>query len=136
MVAVPKLSSLQARWAGAAWFHLDAPRHLTHFSRESLGRLLGALGFEVTSEHPFSLRQNPFGWIQSAQNVSRRLPRNGLYTLLHERAQGAPAPYTPALRWRMLLGGLLLAPLALLLSVGAALLRRGATFHLVARKPA
>ena len=136
VVAVPNLSSLQARWAGAAWFHLDAPRHLTHFSRESLERLLRVLGFEPISEHHFSLRQNPFGWIQSAQNFSRSLPRNGLYTLLHERAHGAPAPYTAGVRWRMLAWGALLAPFALALSVAAALLRRGATFHVVARKPA
>ena len=31
IVAVPNYSSLQARWAGAAWFHLDLPRHLHHF---------------------------------------------------------------------------------------------------------
>jgi len=31
IVAVPNFSSAQARWTGAAWFHLDLPRHLYHF---------------------------------------------------------------------------------------------------------
>jgi SAM-dependent methyltransferase len=134
VVAVPNFSSLQARWAGASWFHLDAPRHLFHFPREALLRLLGTLGFRVESEHHFSLRQNPFGWIQSGLNRSGRLPRNGLYTLLHERA--AAAPYSPGLRAWMFLCGLAAAPFALAASVVAALRQRGATLHVVARKPA
>lgn len=135
VVAVPNFASLQARWAGAAWFHLDAPRHLYHFSRDALVRLLEGVGFEFVSEHHFSLRQNPFGWVQSALNRSRRLPRNGLYTVLHQRASGAPAPYTGRQRLWMVLGGLLLAPVALGLSMVAAGLRRGATLHVLARKP-
>ncbi|MBW2271269.1 MAG: class I SAM-dependent methyltransferase [Deltaproteobacteria bacterium] len=135
VVAVPNFSSLQARWAGAAWFHLDAPRHLFHFPREALLRLLEELGFAVESEHHFSLRQNPFGWIQSGLNRSRRLPRNGLYTLLHERSSRAPAPYSRGMRCWLLICGLLAAPFALAASVIAAKLRRGATLHVVARKP-
>ena len=32
LVAVPNLDSLQARLAGPKWFHLDLPRHRTHFT--------------------------------------------------------------------------------------------------------
>src|SRR5688500_7389092 len=31
LVAVPNFGSLEARSAGPGWFHLDVPRHLTHF---------------------------------------------------------------------------------------------------------
>ena len=68
IVAVPNYSSLQARWSDAAWFHLDLPRHLFHFPLEGLRRLLVDTGFTPRSEHHFSLRQNPFGWVQSALN--------------------------------------------------------------------
>ena len=136
VVAVPNFESLQARWSGAAWFHLDAPRHLHHFPLDALERLLVAVGFEVESRHHFSLRQNPFGWIQSVLNRVRGLPRNGLYTLLHERKGGSPPVFDRTMRIRLLLLGLLAAPLALAASIVAALLRSGATVHVVARKPA
>src|SRR5436190_2159200 len=36
VVAVPNLSSLQARIGGDRWFHQDVPRHRTQFSRAGL----------------------------------------------------------------------------------------------------
>jgi SAM-dependent methyltransferase len=46
LVAVPNFGSWQRRRFGAAWFHLDLPRHRTHFTSAGLGRLLAACGFE------------------------------------------------------------------------------------------
>ena len=132
VVAVPNFSSLQARVSGATWFHLDLPRHLYHFHIEALRRLIGELGFTCHSEHHFSLRQNPFGWVQSALNALRWLPRNGLYVLLNHRSSGQPAPFSPIVRIQLWAAFWLMMPPALLLSVLAALLRRGATVHLVA----
>ncbi len=132
LVAVPNFSSLQARWAGPTWFHLDPPRHLYHFPLEALRRLLDGTGFAVHSEHHFSLRQNPFGWIQSWQNRRTDLPRNGLYTLLYHRTAGEPPPFDARTR-RRLLGGFALAMLpALVASLVEAAWRRGGTVHVVA----
>jgi 2-polyprenyl-3-methyl-5-hydroxy-6-metoxy-1,4-benzoquinol methylase len=78
IVAVPNFSSAQARWSGPAWFHLDAPRHLYHFPLPALRQLIERCGFVCSSEHHFSLRQNAFGWIQSALNRFSRQPRNAL----------------------------------------------------------
>jgi len=135
VVAVPNFSSAQARWSGAAWFHLDAPRHLHHFPLEALETLLAGSGFEVESRHHFSLRQNPFGWVQSALNRLGILPRNGLYTLLHDRRRDRASPYDLPTRFGLVVLGLLAAPVALAASIVAALLRSGATVHVVARKP-
>jgi SAM-dependent methyltransferase len=134
VVAVPNFSSLQARWLAAGWFHLDLPRHLYHFPLPALRRLLEDTGFEIESEHHFSLRQNPFGWIQSLLNLSKRLPRNGLYSLLHERRGAEAQPFS--LGVRALLYAILVAasPLAIAFSLVAALLRRGATVHVVATR--
>lgn len=132
VVAVPNFSSLQARWAGAAWFHLDLPRHLFHFPLAALERLLEDCGFACRSRHHFSLRQNPFGWVQSALNRSRRFARNGLYELLQPRSAAAltlGAGERRALRLVYWLG----MPPAVALSALAALLRRGATVHVVAQ---
>jgi 2-polyprenyl-3-methyl-5-hydroxy-6-metoxy-1,4-benzoquinol methylase len=132
VVAVPNLSSLQARWAGPAWFHLDLPRHLWHFPLASLRRLLVDCGFRVESEHHFSLRQNPFGWVQSALNRVPGLPWNGLYTLLQQRPAHSPPPFDAATRAWLWLSFLVAAPLGLAATAVETLLRSGATVHLVA----
>lgn len=137
VVAVPNLASRQAAWSGAAWFHLDLPRHLYHFPLASLRRLLDETGFEPVSDHHFSVRQNPFGWIQSALNRVAWLPRNGLYTLLHRRARALPAPFAVRTRAILFAAFALLVPAALVLSVWDAFRRSGATVHIVAlRRPA
>jgi SAM-dependent methyltransferase len=134
VVAVPNFSSAQARWSDFAWFHLDLPRHLVHFPLPALHRLLENEGFRIESEHHFSLRQNPFGWVQSTLNRSSRLPRNALYTLLHRRAPGSPPPFDGATRFWLRLWLLLLTPLALAATLLETLFRTGATVHVVARR--
>ncbi len=136
VVAVPNFSSLQARWTGAAWFHLDLPRHLYHFPLPALRRLLEATGFQVDSEHHFSLRQSPFGWIQSLANRWTALPRNGLYVLLHRRHAADARPFDASTRRRLWLWLLALLPLGLALTALETVLRQGATVHLVARRSA
>ncbi|MBI5757353.1 MAG: class I SAM-dependent methyltransferase [Planctomycetales bacterium] len=133
VVAVPNFSSLQSRWAGPAWFHLDLPRHLFHFPLESLQFLLTDCGFDVLSAHHFSLRQNPFGWIQSALNRVRWLPRNGLYVLLHRRPDSDSLPFDRRTRLCLRIAYIFGAPLAVLLSVFEAVFRSGATVHVVAK---
>jgi 2-polyprenyl-3-methyl-5-hydroxy-6-metoxy-1,4-benzoquinol methylase len=134
VVAVPNFASAQARWAGPAWFHLDLPRHLHHFPLSALLQLLRSTGFVPESEHHFSLRQNPFGWIQSAENRWSGLPRNGLYTLLHHRAaQGADGALDFATRAKLLAGGAVALGPALVATLAEAALRTGGTVHVVAR---
>jgi SAM-dependent methyltransferase len=133
IVAVPNYSSLQARWSGPAWFHLDLPRHLFHFPLSGLRRMLVDIGFTPKSEHHFSLRQNPFGWVQSALNRFKRLPRNGLYTLLKSRP-GAAAAYSLSARIIFRLSYWLGMPVACALSVAEAAARSGASICLVSER--
>src|SRR5207248_2019375 len=49
LVGVPNLASLQARLGGPRWFHLDLPRHRTHFTAAGLQALLTRSGFEVVA---------------------------------------------------------------------------------------
>ncbi|TMA34601.1 MAG: class I SAM-dependent methyltransferase, partial [Deltaproteobacteria bacterium] len=130
VVAVPNFASRQASWSGAAWFHLDLPRHLFHFPLAALRRLLDDTGFEAVSDHHFSLRQNPFGWVQSALNRAAWLPRNGLYVLLQSR--GRSASYDLRTRAILLSAFALLAPAALAASLWDAYRQTGATVHVVA----
>jgi len=47
VIAVPNLQSDDARRYGPNWIALDAPRHLYHFTPETLGKLLEKHGFSV-----------------------------------------------------------------------------------------
>jgi SAM-dependent methyltransferase len=134
IVAVPNFESWQARWSGPDWFHLDPPRHLYHFPASALVRLLEGAGFQVASAHHFSLRQNPFGWIQSALNRFSSQPAGSLYTLLHQHGAGRSS--APPLSSRLAMWGWLIAatPFAIGLSVLTSWLRTGATVHVVAIK--
>lgn len=132
IVAVPNFSSLQARWSGPAWFHLDAPRHLFHFPLAGLQRLVRDRGFEIRSTHHFSLRQNPFGWIQSALNRYTDLPPNALYRLMHQREEAKRSALGLSTRVGLWLLLAVSAPLAIAMSVVTAFAKSGATVHIVA----
>ena len=86
LVAVPDFSSWEACWAQAKWFHLDVPRHLHHFRRERLRRLLESSGFHVCAVANLAPEYDYFSWVQTLLNRAG-IPHNLLYNLL--RGQGA-----------------------------------------------
>jgi SAM-dependent methyltransferase len=47
LIGVPNFGSLLSRVAREQWFYLDVPRHLWHFERRTLERLLTETGFRV-----------------------------------------------------------------------------------------
>jgi SAM-dependent methyltransferase len=133
VIAVPNFSSWQARWAGPAWFHLDPPRHLYHFPVEALRTLLRSARFKPCSEHHFSLRQNPFGWVQSWLNRRPRWRRNALYEWLQQRGGDSRLNVDLSTRLELFVAFFMGMPPGLLLEVFATAARRGATVHIVAR---
>ncbi|MBI3298642.1 MAG: class I SAM-dependent methyltransferase [Elusimicrobia bacterium] len=134
VVAVPNSESLQAAVAGTDWFHLDVPRHYWHFGASSLKRALDRAGFTVVKEDHFSFEQNPYGWLQSLLNLVT--PRfNFLYDWLKTKsARTAPLRKNPKQAlWTLGLAAVG-APLAVLLTVLEAGLRRGGTVEMYAVK--
>ena len=132
VVAVPNFSSWQARWSGPGWFHLDAPRHVYQFPLSALRTLMERCGFDCGSDYHFSLRQNPFGWIQSAQNKLDPDRPNRLYTALHHPRQLEGGSLGAQLRaWAWL--GLTALP-AMVVTVLEAAFKSGATVHIVATR--
>ncbi|MEV4420797.1 class I SAM-dependent methyltransferase [Patulibacter sp. NPDC049589] len=128
LVGVPNVTALQARIGGDRWFHLDVPRHRTHFSPEGLRRAAEAAGLEVVAFHGVLLEHNPFGMWQSVVN---RLSGTTSY-LYYLLKRSAP------LRARPLAITLLALPLIPLLAVvefAAGALGLGGTMVLVARRP-
>ncbi len=69
IVSVPNIDSLPFRWFGPAWFGLDLPRHLTHFTPATLRRMVVEAGFQAGR-----LRMVPrSSWLQRSAIRARRL---------------------------------------------------------------
>ncbi len=132
-LSFPNISSWQARLTGAAWFHLDPPRHLTLVPPQTVIAYLENHHFKLLAEHHLCLEQNTYGWIQSALNRcdSRR---NFLYERLKRNRHYLPTRGTGILLFHALLGGLLLLP-SLIADGCSALARAGATVELMFEKP-
>ena len=96
IVSVPNFGSSQARRFTTDWFHLDLPRHRTHFTPRGLEILLRRSGFEGTTIStsssadglPMSLLYRRFG---------RRRPQSGLGRYLTIAAVLAASPLGAAL---------------------------------------
>jgi len=132
VIAVPNFSSLQSRVSREHWFHLDLPRHIFHFPTAALQRLLNRQGFTCRSWHHFSLRQNPFGWLQSVMNRRFRWPRNTLYKLFYHRDSSEIHPLNAMSARMMKLACYACLPWAMLVSFLTSWARSGATVHVVA----
>lgn len=69
VVVVPNFASWQARMAGPQWFHLDVPRHLVHYTPETLRDTLERAGLQVTGFRFASPEHDPYGWVESAISI-------------------------------------------------------------------
>lgn len=119
IIVVPNFSSWQARVAGPRWFHLDVPRHLIHFTPETLRVMLGRAGLRITQWHFASPEHDPYGWVESAISIISR--RNNMLT----RFLMGLDPFSPRILLAFVLGALLL-PAAVILAFTSWMSRRGA----------
>jgi SAM-dependent methyltransferase len=129
LMEVPNFGSWQARIGKAWWYHLDVPRHLLHFERAPLERLLRGHGFEPVSWNTFSLEYDAFGLLQTILNRFCILP-----SYLFQILIGQPT----ARSWRdtVISFGLLVPAgmFASVLSLVAPLLGKGGILRVVAQK--
>jgi SAM-dependent methyltransferase len=128
LVGVPNLGSVQARVGGDRWYHLDVPRHRTHFTPAGLARLLERGGLAPVAVHHLLLEHNPFGMWQSAVNRLTGDP-SYLYNLLKRNAPLAPRDLAITAL------ALPLAPVAAAAELAAGLAGRGGTIAVLARWP-
>lgn len=135
-LSVPNFASWQSRISRAHWFHLDLPRHYSHFSKDWLVAALARHQLHVVEVNHFAFEQNPFGWIQSLLNCCH-VPHNLLYDMLKSRSARtirSPLREHPWGSVASLIGlGLLLGPACGMLLVEAAF-QRGATIDVFAIK--
>jgi SAM-dependent methyltransferase len=127
VIGVPNLGSVQARAGGARWYHLDVPRHRTHFTVRGLHALLRRHGLEPVSTHHLLAEHNPFGLWQSLVSRVTRTPS----WLYHALKRNAPLRSRDAVLTALALA---LAPVAVLAEVAFARARRGGTVAVVARR--
>jgi 2-polyprenyl-3-methyl-5-hydroxy-6-metoxy-1,4-benzoquinol methylase len=73
MVWVPNIDSLPFRWFGPAWYGLDLPRHLAHFTPSTLRRMVVEAGFQA--ERLWMVRHS--SWLQRSARRARELGRCG-----------------------------------------------------------
>lgn len=85
VAGVPNFASLQARCFGARWFHLDVPRHLYHFSHQSLGTLFTEVGLEPVKSWGTEGEIDLFGWTQSVLNGLFPSQPNVLFDVITHR---------------------------------------------------
>jgi SAM-dependent methyltransferase len=69
LVAVPNIDSLPFRWFGPAWYALDLPRHLTHFTPRTLTSMLLRAGFRPG---PVRLVRHS-DWLRASARLAGRL---------------------------------------------------------------
>jgi SAM-dependent methyltransferase len=127
VVGVPNLDSVQARAGGSRWYHLDVPRHRTHFTETGLHALLYASGLEPVATHHVLLEHNPFGLWQSVVSRGTRTPS----WLYHALKHNAPLRSRDAV---VTVAALPLVPVALLAELAFGLIGRGGTVAVVARR--
>jgi SAM-dependent methyltransferase len=127
LVGVPNLGAVQARAGGARWYHLDVPRHRTHFTVRGLHALLRRHGLEPIATHHVLAEHNPFGLWVSVVSRATRTPS----WLYHALKRNAPLRSRDAL---VTAAALALVPVAILAELAFGLARRGGTVAVVARR--
>lgn len=137
VVATPDFGGLVSRLARQSWFALDVPRHLYHYSGQTLPAMVERTGFRVFRRRTLSVEQDIFGCAQSVMNAMG-FGFNKLYNSIRANGAKADAPIGAGILadgpvfWGLALTLLTLSvPLSLLLS----LLRTGGTIEVWATKP-
>lgn len=88
LIAVPDFGGWQSRMSGKHWLHLDVPRHLWHFTSESLNSFLTQRGFQVKRSWHCEFEYDVLGWSQSSLNAIFRTP-SVFFHLLSGKPAGA-----------------------------------------------
>ena len=127
VVGVPNLASVQARAGGERWYHLDVPRHRTHFTVRGLHALLRRHGLQPVATHHLLAEHNPFGLWVSVVSRATETPS----WLYHALKRNAPLRHRDAL---VTAAALPLIPVAIAAELLFGLARRGGTVAVVARR--
>jgi 2-polyprenyl-3-methyl-5-hydroxy-6-metoxy-1,4-benzoquinol methylase len=76
IVTVPNFEGLSSCWFGSNWIGLDVPRHLTHFTAETLRGMLQRAGFSRMAIH----QEHRGSWMRRSARLSIERRQVGLLT--------------------------------------------------------
>lgn len=130
ILSMHNLASWQARITGRHWFHLDVPRHLFHFSPQSLANTLELEGLEFIRSRFVSLAHDPYGWLQSLLNYLRFKQNRLTQWLMGEERHEVISLGGIG----MVLTAMMVIIPSLLLAVGSWIVRSGAIMEITVKK--
>jgi SAM-dependent methyltransferase len=135
LLSVPNFGSLEARVGKKNWFHLDVPRHVSHFTEDSLQTTLDATGWEVMKKTYFTPEYDFFSFVQTAQNVCG-LEMNLLYRIIRSGELRSKDAEETSLVQKIL--AVVTSPLFALVSLAyvpiANVLQQGSSVNLILKK--
>lgn len=126
LVGVPNLASLQARLGGERWFHLDAQRHVLHFTPPGLVTLLERAGFTDLRRLAVLVDQGLPGMWMTLLNRATGRPGAVRSFVRREPTETRDLAVTAALAVPLL-------PVAAVLELGAVAARRGGALAMIGR---
>jgi 2-polyprenyl-3-methyl-5-hydroxy-6-metoxy-1,4-benzoquinol methylase len=112
VVEVPNIGSWQSSLAKEKWIHLDAPRHINHFTGKRLARMMQEAGFMPVRTSFFSFHLGVLGMLDSLLKLCG-YKKNIIFELKNRKTAG------------LMLKIAFILPFALLLECVAAWSRRG-----------
>lgn len=65
VVKVPNFDSWQSKLMKSNWFHLDVPRHLYHFNKAGLKKIIEDNNLQYTFKTSVSIEHDPYGMFES-----------------------------------------------------------------------
>jgi len=131
LIAVPNFESLERKLTKEEWYHLDIPRHLFHFSPETIGKMLRKANFKILKVRHFELK-NWYGFLQSSLNTFG-FKRDLLRNWLGGRLEGSEITWRYRVQIYMVLAGLpLLSVMVMLLTLFENSVRMGGTIEVYA----
>lgn len=128
LIGVPNFESLQAHICRTGWYHLDLPRHRTHFTEAGLHTLLAQRGLVVVQTEHQMMEHNWFGMWQTA--VSRYTAQPSY--LFHMLKRNVPVRSADMI---VSLLALPLIPVAIIAELIAGARRSGGSIAVLAVKP-
>lgn len=81
LIAVPNYESMERRLFGGNWFHLDIPRHYSHFSKSFFQKWAKNNSFKIIKESHIAPEYDFYSFLQSSLNFLP-FPKNLLYNFL------------------------------------------------------
>lgn len=134
-LVVPNYGGWVSKWFGMAWFALDVPRHLSHFTAQSMRMVLASSGLTPIRTGFLSLEQDIFSFVQTCQNAAG-FPFNALYDRI--RLSSAQMRPRVGINWRqeffLILSACLLLPVGFLIAVISSMARSGGVIEIRAKK--